>query len=55
MLQNAIRWCEDMGLTFDAVNENLQEYIEAYGNDCRKVFAYEYWDDKAVNKKMGEI
>ena len=38
------------GLEFDAVNENLPEMIEWYGNDCRKVFADVYIDDKAANK-----
>ena len=36
------------GLRFDAVNENLPENIEFFGNDCRKVWANEYWDDRAV-------
>ena len=38
------------GLKFDAVNENLPEMIEWHGNDCRKIFADVYIDDKAVNK-----
>ena len=36
-LQEAIDWCADLGLGFDAVNENLPDMIEFYGNDCRKV------------------
>lgn len=47
-LGEAVKFCEDLGLTFDAVNANLPERIAAYQNDCRKVFADEYWDDKAV-------
>ena len=38
----------DWGLTFDAVNENLPERIEMFGNDPRKIGADEYWDDRAV-------
>ena len=47
-LGEAVAWCERLGLTFDAVNANLPERIAAYQNDCRKVNADEYWDDKAV-------
>lgn len=35
---------------FDAVNENLPEMVEWYGNDSRKVHADCYIDDKCVNK-----
>ena len=48
LLENAVAWCCDRGLDFDAVNENLPERIELYGGDCRKISADEYWDDKAV-------
>jgi len=47
-LDAAVRWCADHGITFDAINENLPVNIVAFGNDCRKVYADEYWDDKAV-------
>lgn len=49
-LQEAVEWCKSYGLEFDAVNENLPEMIEFYGNDTRKVHADVYIDDKAVNK-----
>ena len=48
LLDKAVMWCLNRGLRFDAVNENLPCFINKYGNDCRKVFADEYWDDKAV-------
>ena len=51
-LDEAIAWCKHQHLVFDAVNENLPESIEAYGGDCRKVLADEYWDDKAYNMKF---
>lgn len=49
-LKEAVEWCKGYGLEFDAVNENLPEMIERYGNDCRKIAADVYIDDKAVNK-----
>lgn len=48
MLKKAIAWCAGYGLSFAAHNENLPELTELYGNDCRKVGADEYWDDRAV-------
>ena len=47
-LEDAVLWCMNHGLRFDAVNENLPENIDFFGNDCRKVWANEYWDDRAV-------
>lgn len=47
-LGEAVAWCANFGLEFDAVNANLPERIAAYQNDCRKVCADEYWDDAAV-------
>ena len=48
MLEDAVMWCLNHGLKFDAVNDNLPENKEYFGNNCRKVWANEYWDDKAV-------
>ena len=45
-LDEAVAWCKGHGLTFDAVNENLPEMIELFDNDCRKVFADYYIDDR---------
>ena len=33
-----------------AINENLQECQELFNNDTRKVYANEYWDDKAIGQ-----
>ena len=49
-LAEAVSWCKDKGLEFDAINSNLPEMIEYWGNDPRKVFADVYIDDKAKNK-----
>ena len=47
-LGEAVNWCSGHGIEFDALNANLPEMIEAFGNDCRKVFANEYIDDRAI-------
>jgi len=47
-LQEAIDWCDSQSLKFDAVNENLQSEIDAWGTDPRKIAADFYIDDKAV-------
>lgn len=49
-LEEAIDACKSWGLEFDAINDHLPELKEKYSNDPRKVFADEYWDDKAVKK-----
>lgn len=48
-LENAVEWCKEQGILFDAVNENLKERIDFFGGDCRKISADEYWDDRAIN------
>lgn len=35
--------------SFDAVNDNLPEAVEYFGNNTRKVHADVYLDDKALN------
>jgi len=45
-LDKALVWCAAHGLMFDAVNENLPERIALYNNDCRKIGADYYIDDK---------
>lgn len=47
-LAKAVIWCMKHGLCFDEVNENLPEIAEKFGGDCRKIFAHEYIDDRAV-------
>lgn len=48
-LKSAIKYCRNYGLIFDAINDNLPEYIEKYGNNCRKVFADYYIDDRNID------
>ena len=49
LLEEAVEWCRERGLEFDTVNANLPELIDLYKNDCRKINADIYIDDKAVN------
>ena len=44
----AVEYCREYGLEFDAVNDNIQENIEKFGNNCRKIFANYYVDDKSI-------
>lgn len=48
LLLDAVAACEGWGLTFDAVNESLPDWIEEFKTRPRKVGATEYWDDKAL-------
>lgn len=45
-LEEAVRFCYEQGLIFDAVNENLLEVLEWMGGDTRKIFADEYINDR---------
>lgn len=45
-LDAAVEACREYGLEFDAVNDNLLELKEQWGNNPRKVAADVYWDDK---------
>lgn len=47
-LDDAVLWCKNQGLSFDAINEPLPEQIEKWGNDTRKIYADYYIDDKAM-------
>lgn len=46
-LTQAVFFCKSYGLEFDAVNENLPDIIEKYGNDSRKISADIYIDDRS--------
>ncbi|MBP5282796.1 MAG: hypothetical protein J6Z22_09905 [Lachnospiraceae bacterium] len=47
-LEKAVEWCRDHHLEFDAVNDNLPEIIELYGNNSRKISCDYYIDDRAL-------
>lgn len=45
LLQNALNACKEWGLEFDGANDNLDEIVEAFQANPRKVFANIYIDD----------
>ena len=47
-LKEAVAWCEEHGLYFDAVNDNLPEVITRYGVNSRKISCDYYIDDRAI-------
>ncbi len=47
-LDEAVAWCKEYGITFDAVNQNLPSTLEKYGTDSRKITADYYIDDKML-------
>ncbi len=48
LLREAVAWCRERGLEFDAVNENLADRAALYGGDPRKISADLYLDDKGL-------
>lgn len=46
LLTEAVAFCKEYGLTFDAINENLPEVIERMHGDSRKIYADLYIDDR---------
>ena len=51
-LDQAVNWCRQQGLEFDAVNKNLQSHN---GFAKRKVLADVYIDDKAVICRKNDV
>ena len=49
LLYNAIYWCHDLGLEFDAINDNILHLQEKFGNNPRKVYADRYIDNHNYN------
>lgn len=45
VLDQAVEWCKEQGLEFDAVNDNLPHMKEFFKNNPRKIFCSEYLDD----------
>lgn len=44
-LEGALMFCEDQGIKFDAVNDNLPHMKKWFNNNPRKIFCNEYIDD----------
>ena len=47
-LDMAVRWCNEHGIVFDAVNDNLPHMKEFFNNNPRKIFCNEYLDDTNI-------
>lgn len=50
-LSNAVEWCKQFDLIFDAINDNLPEIKKKYGNNSRKINCDIYIDDKSCIPK----
>jgi hypothetical protein len=46
LLKEAVIYCRANGLEFDAINDNIPANKEKYKNNCRKVYADYYIDDR---------
>ena len=44
-LDMAVEWCNEQGIVFDAINDNLPHMKEFFRNNPRKIFCNEYIDD----------
>ena len=54
LLDDAIEFCKSHNLEFDAVNDNLPEMVEMYGQNSRKIGADYYLDDRvAIVRGLG--
>ena len=51
-LEKAVAWCAEQELSFDAINNNLPEIVEKYGNNSRKITCDYYIDDKALQPEQ---
>ena len=49
LLVDALVWCADFGIFFDAVNDNLEEHKREFGGNSRKILADYYIDDKSIS------
>lgn len=49
-LSEAISWCKNQGIIFDAINENIDPEKQklGFGYNSRKIYADIYFDDKAI-------
>ena len=54
-LKNAVAWAKEQGLRFDAINDNLPQMQEFFGNNPRKIFCNEYLDDTNIGGIEGVL
>lgn len=48
-LMYALEWCAEQGIEFDAINDNVQQVKDVYGDESRKIYADLYIDDRSVH------
>lgn len=48
-LTDAINFCSENGLVFDAVNDNIEDVKQSFGKNPRKILANWYLDDKNID------
>ena len=48
VLDQAVEWCKEQDIEFDAVNDNLPHMKEFFKNNPRKIFCNEYLDDTNI-------
>jgi len=53
VLDEAVQWCRNQGLEFDALNDNIPGTTEMFGYNSRKVGADLYIDDRAISWNKG--
>ena len=54
-LRIAVAFCQNRGLEFDAINDNLPEAVVKYGVNSRKVSCDFYIDDKSIAGKTYKL
>lgn len=54
-LDMAVSWCNEHGIVFDAVNDNLPHMKEFFKNNPRKIFCNEYLDDTNIGGIEGVL
>jgi hypothetical protein len=54
-LEDAVIWCQEQGLVFDSVNDNLPEVVAYYGVTSRKISCDYYIDDKAITSNIIDL
>lgn len=56
-LEHAVEYCKSKGIEFDAINDNLPEIVDEYGDNPRKIFADYYIDDRnsVIMNDLGQV
>lgn len=54
-LTDAVNFCSENGLMFDAINDNIENVKQSFGKNPRKILADWYLDDKNIDIAVCEI